>query len=213
MLGDPERMTGTQIESWQRSAGKQLLARVGVAAGDVVLDFGCREGNYAEVAARIVGPTGIVYALDKDRQTLDELIRRTRAKDLDNIVRLDTSGNVPIPLPDASVDAALLYDVLHLIGWSGQSDKTVRRSTAADRRGILGELFRISRPMGVISVYCPHLATHTDVHTEQDIAEELEGEGFGLRDDFHAELVHDGRPARGHVMNFLKPDGMSRRAC
>lgn len=211
--GEPRRMMKAKIASWQRNAGKRLLERVGVAAGKVVLDFGCREGNYAKIAAQIVGPTGMVYALDKNHQILDDLMRSVREKGLGNIVRLDTSGNVLLPLRDASVDVVLLYDVLHLIGWSGESGKTIRCSATSDRRAVLKELFRISKLTGVISIYCPHLATHTDVDSEQDIAKELESEGFDLRDSFYAMLVHDGNLVQGHIMNFMSRAGTNRKPC
>lgn len=212
--GEPGRMTKAKIASWQKNAGKRLLERVGVAPGKVVLDFGCGEGNYAKIVAQIAGPTGTVYALDKNQQVVDELMRTARDGGLGNMARLDTSGDMPLPLPDASVDVVLLYDVLHLIGWSsGESGKTIRRSAASDRRAVLKELFRISKPAGVISIYCPHLPTHTDVDSEQDIVAELEGEGFDLRDDFDAELIHDSSLVRGHVMNFVKGAGGNRRAC
>ncbi len=206
-------MTKAEIASWQGNEGKQLLERVGVADGKVVLDFGCREGNYARIAAQIVGPTGMVYAMDKDRGILDALIRSVREDGLGNMVRVDTPGNVPLPLRDASVDVVLLYDVLHLIGWSSESGKTIRRSTASDRRAVLKELLRISKAEGIISIYCPHLATHTDVDSEQDIAEELEGEGFALRDRFYATLLHDSNLVRGHIMNFTNRAGANRRPC
>jgi len=206
-------MTKAEIASWQENEGKRLLERVGVAEGKVVLDFGCREGNYAKIAARIVGPTGMVYAMDKDRRILDELIRNARENGLANLARVDTSGSVPLPLRDASVDVVLLYDVLHLIGWSSGSGKTIRRSTASDRRAVLKELFRISGPDGVISIYCPHLATHTDVDSEQDVAEEFEGEGFALRDGFYETLLHDSNLVRGHIMNFVNRAGEARRPC
>jgi len=206
-------MTEAKIASWQKNAGKRLLERAGVTVGKVVLDFGCGKGNYANIAAQIVGSTGVIYAMDKNHQVLDDLMRNAKGKDLPNIVRLDTSGDMPLALRDGSVDVVFLYDVVHLIGRSGQSGKKIRRSTASDRRAAFKELFRILKPAGVISIYCPHLTTHTDVQSEQDIAKELEDEGFDLRDGFYAELVHDGSLVRGHVMNFMKPVGTNRKAC
>ena len=213
LKGNEIAMTEAEVASWQRNAGKRLLECVGVTAGKVVLDFGCGEGNYTKIVARIVTLTGMVYALDKNQEVLDKLIRSAREKGLDNVVRLDTSGNMPLPLRDVSVDVVLLYDVLHLIGWSGgESGETVRRGTTSDRRAVMKELFRISRPAGVVSIYCPHLVTHTDVESEQDIATELKDEGFDLRDDFYAELIHDGSLVRGHIVNFIKRARMNRRA-
>lgn len=198
-------MTEAEVASWQRTTGKRLLERVGVTAGQAVLDFGCGEGHYTRILASIMQPTGVVYALDKNQAVLDKLIRSVRAKGLVNVLCLNTSANMPLPLRNLSVDVVLLYDVLHLIGWSGgPSGETVRRSTTSDRRAVMKELFRISRPAGVVSVYCPHLVTHTDVDSEQDITRELKEAGFDQRDDFYTGLVHDNSLVRGHIVNFIK---------
>jgi len=201
-------MTDAQIAIWRENQGKRLLQRVGVTAGKVVLDFGCREGNYTLTAAPIVGPTGRVYALDKRSEVLDELMAVVKRNGYDNVVRVDTSGEMPLPLPDGSVDVALIYDVLHLIGWMEESGKTTRRSTATDRRGFFRELLRVLRPGGVLSAYCTHLTTHTDVQTAQDIAAELKGERFDSRDAFDADMIHDSQAVVGGVMNFIKPAGV-----
>jgi hypothetical protein len=111
------------------------------------------------------------------------------------------------------VDTVLLYDVLHLIGWSNESGKTIRRSSVADRRAVLEELRRMARAAGVISTYCPHLQTHTDVNSERDITEEFEAAGFFVRDDFHATVIHDGSLVRGHIVNFTHRADRDRSAC
>ena len=175
MAGKVRGMTKAEMASWQRNGGRLLLERAGVAEGKVVLGFGCGAGNYTQIAARIVGPTGTVYALDKNHQVLNELMCSARENGLGNIVRSDTSGSVPLALRDASLDVVLMYDVLHLIGWSEESGETIRRNTVSDRRAVWEELSRVSQPAGIISIYYPHLATHTDVHSEQGIVNELEG--------------------------------------
>jgi ubiquinone/menaquinone biosynthesis C-methylase UbiE len=178
---------------------------VGATVGQTVLDFGCREGNYAEIAAQIVGPGGGIYALDKNCEPLGTLTSRVTEKRIRNVVPVCTSPEVSLPLVDASVDLVLLYDVIHLIGRSdGQAGQTEKPSTAAARRVLLRELFRVLRARGTVSVYCPHLTTHTDVKSEQDIARELKGEGFVPTNDFHTHLVHDATLVSGHIMNFTK---------
>lgn len=191
---------------WQKNDGRRFLERVGVCEGKTVLDFGCREGIYARMAARIAGPGGKVFALDKDRHSLDELNRLAENEHLNNLIPVLTSGNIPIPLRDASVDIVLLYDVLHLIGWmEGETGETIRRSTSSERRAMLGEVFRVSRPSAIVSVFCPHLETHTDVESEQEIVKELLDEGFEPRGNFHASLIHDGSLEEAHIINFTKP--------
>jgi len=196
-------MTPAQTEAWQRNGGMRLLSRVGLRPGHVVLDFGCRYGNYAGAAAMAVGPSGKVHGLDKDPEALKELTRRMAAMGLGNVVAVETSGGLPLPLEADSADVVLLYDVVHLIGWSNGSKMPRRRSTAADRKALFTEVLRVLKPAGILSVYCPHLSSHTDVESEQGIADEIEAVGFRPRDAFEADLLHDDQRTRGRVVNFL----------
>lgn len=189
---------------------ERLLERVGIRAGKTVLDFGCREGIYARMAARILGTNGRVYALDRDRKVLEELNRLARKEGLPNLVPILTSGNMPLPLRDASMDVVLLYDVLHLIGWiGGESGETLRRSRVHERRDVLLEVFRVSRPSATVSVYCPHLKTHTDVESEEEIVSEFADSGFEPFNHFQTRLIHDGILVGGHILNFTRPGNVS----
>ena len=78
-----------------------------------MLDFGCGYGIYTIPAAKIVGEQGRVYALDKDKDALDDLMRKAESAGLRNIERMETSGKLEIELPDDTVDVVLLFDVFH----------------------------------------------------------------------------------------------------
>lgn len=198
--------------AWQEHGALCFLRKVGLRAGQVVLDFGCGQGNYTKPAARIVGARGKVYALDKKPSALDALMQSATEDGLTNIRRLDTAGAMSLPLDDTSVDVVLLYDVLHLVGPRGPSEKA-NHSMVADRRGLLKEVRRVLKPAGLVSAHCPHLATHTDVESEKDIAEEFITEGFTVEKSFRIELRHNNSIVRGRVMNFTKPAGTNRKAC
>ncbi|GAH52326.1 unnamed protein product, partial [marine sediment metagenome] len=43
---------------------KNILAEVDIKPGFYILDYGCGPGSYTIVAARLVGESGQVYALD-----------------------------------------------------------------------------------------------------------------------------------------------------
>jgi len=90
------------------SQALEVLRAIGITSGQTVLDFGCGHGTYSIQVARLVGEQGKVYALDKDRQSLDELLQNARGENLANVERLDTSGELEINLADESVNVVLL---------------------------------------------------------------------------------------------------------
>lgn len=114
---------------------ERVLDGAGIAAGDVVLDFGCGPGRYTIPIARRVGPSGRVFALDLHPLALRYVNKAAKRAGVDNIEELLSDG-LPVPLPDASVDVVLLYDTLHDVG---------------DAPRVLHELHRVLRPGGLLS--------------------------------------------------------------
>jgi ubiquinone/menaquinone biosynthesis C-methylase UbiE len=96
------------LKKWFEKQGEDVLRRVDIKEGQTVLDFGCGSGNYTIPIAKIVGTKGTVYALEKNRYSLNELMQRARTEGFTNIKRIDTSGEVKLYLDDESVDAVLL---------------------------------------------------------------------------------------------------------
>jgi SAM-dependent methyltransferase len=102
--------------------------------GATVLDLGCGAGLDSLIAAHRVGPTGKVFGVDFSESMLNRArhavteyaIRNTEFK------RGDAEG---IPLPDASVDVALVNGLFNL---------------NPAREQIFRELARVVRPGGVV---------------------------------------------------------------
>lgn len=203
-MSDVKIHTNTDLAAWMQEGGEQFLQAVGVAPGMRVLDFGCRRGTYALPAARLVGPEGCVYAVDRQSEVLAEVEQQAAEAGLANLRCIDTGGDVRVPLAAASVDVVLLYDVIHLIGWSENSAGAVQGSTAADRRGLLIELARVARPGALLSLYTQHLDTHTDVTSESEIVDEIVACGFRVVGAWSGTLMHDDQAIAGHVVNFAR---------
>ena len=165
----------------------EILQKTGIKRGKTVLDFGCGSGTYTIPAAKIVGEEGKVYALDKDKKTLDELMQKAESAGLRNIKRIDTSGELKIPLKDESVDIVLLYDVFHSYYFS-QVD---------ERRKLLEEVYSISKRDAIISVWPKHM--------ESEAKEEIENANFYLEREYSGMLIHDNEDIeKGKVLNFRK---------
>jgi precorrin-6B methylase 2 len=54
------------------SQSLDMLQQIGIRSGQTVLDFGCGLGIYTIPVAKIVGEQGRVYALDKDKEAVDQ---------------------------------------------------------------------------------------------------------------------------------------------
>lgn len=173
----------------------EMLQQIGIRSGQTVLDFGCGCGTYTIPAAKIVGEQGRVYALDKDKEALDELTRRAKSAGLKNITRIKTSWKLGIGLADDSVDAVLLFDVFHSF-YFPQAD---------DRSNLLGEIYRIMKPSAFISVWPKHM--------ESEAKDEIQSNNFCLESEYSGTLIHDNKDReRGQILNFKKKwqNGMER---
>jgi ubiquinone/menaquinone biosynthesis C-methylase UbiE len=165
----------------------EIMRRIGIKNGQTVLDFGCGSGTYTIPVAKIVGKKGKVYALDKDKNALDNLMKRAELGRLKNIGRMATSGELRIELPDESVDITLLFDVFH----------RYYVPQISDRKRLLDEIYRITKTEGFVSVWPKHMET--------EVRGEIEAANFYLEDEFLGTLIHDNKDIEtGKVINFRK---------
>lgn len=186
-----------EIRSWLENKGLEFLKKIGIKSGQTVLDFGCGKGNYTLPAAKIVEKEGIVYALDKNSETLVQLGERAKKEGLTNIKRINTSGKIDTGLRNDSIDAVLLYDIIHLVGKDDSS-------TLKDRKKLYKEAHRLIKPSGMLSVYPTHLKTHTDVGSIEEIRKEILDFSFEFEKEFLEILVHDDIFIDGKILNFRK---------
>lgn len=186
-----------EIRSWLENKGLEFLKKIGIKSGQTVLDFGCGKGNYTLPAAKIVEKEGIVYALDKNSETLVQLGERAKKEGLTNIKRINTSGKIDTGLRNDSIDAVLLYDIIHLVGKDDSS-------TLKDRKKLYKEAHRLIKPSGMLSVYPTHLKTHTDVGSVEEIRREIIDFSFEFEKEFLEILVHDDIFIDGKILNFRK---------
>jgi len=165
----------------------EIMQRIGIKKGHTVLDFGCGSGTYTIPVAKMVGKKGKVYALDKDKNALDNLMKKAELGRLKNVRRMATSGELRIELPDESVDIILLFDVFH----------RYYVPQISDRKRLLDEIYRITKTEGFVSVWPKHMET--------EVRGEIEAANFYLEDEFLGTLIHDNKDIEiGKVINFRK---------
>lgn len=101
-------LEGPDRAEWQNP--DDIMDALGIADGAVVADIGAGAGWFTIRLARRVGPNGLVYAQDVQRQMLDAIRRRVAREGLDNVqARLGSGSNPNLPL--AALDAVLVVDV------------------------------------------------------------------------------------------------------
>jgi ubiquinone/menaquinone biosynthesis C-methylase UbiE len=123
-------------ERRQRQPPEALLEAIGVTPGLRLADVGCGPGFYALPAARLVGPSGSVHALDVQEPMLTRVRERVAAEGLGN-VHPALSQESQLPLQDGAVDLVLVANVLH---------------EAADRVAFLREVRRVLAPGGRVTI-------------------------------------------------------------
>jgi SAM-dependent methyltransferase len=136
----------------------ETLGLFGLTAGMTVLDLGCGTGLFAEEAARMVGPTGRVHAVDIQAPMLDAARARIAAAGFSDRVLFHHAGAYALPLENLSVDVALLVALL---------------GEVPDRLHALLEVYRVLKPGGRLAVgeELPHPA-YVGPRTLRSLAEE-----------------------------------------
>jgi len=173
---------------WLDRMGEIFLIDIGIEQNHHVIDFGCGIGNYTIPAAKVVGEKGRVYAVDKNKESLYKLMQRSEKMELKNIEIIDVSERIKMSFQDKSIDAVLLYDVIHLVD---------------NRRKLLTEMHQILKTNALISIYPKHHQEHMNMELD-DVREEIKSAGFGFERMLYKILIHDNHLEQGYVLNFRK---------
>lgn len=142
----PETLPGEmEFREWLVDNADRVLRKVGLRAGQTILDFGCGPGIFTIPAAEIAGENGAVIAFDIRLQPLERVQENAREAGLSNIrIVLAESPDLSTGLPDESIDVILVFDILH---------------TIIDKKGLFHELYRVLKTHGFLSIFPMHLGT------------------------------------------------------
>lgn len=107
-----------------------------IRPGQKVLDIGSGSGTDALIAAKLVGASGKVWALDMTSAMRAKLEQTVSDNNIGNVETLDADAEA-IPLPDNCVDVVTSNGVLNLV---------------ADKRRAIAEIFRVLKPGGQVQI-------------------------------------------------------------
>jgi predicted methyltransferase len=103
----PDRDRKLQIE--------RVMDVLGIKAGSAVADIGAGSGWFTVRAARRVGESGLVYAVEINKDYIEHIEERAAREKLPNIRTILGREDDPL-LPERSVDAVLILKTYHEIG-------------------------------------------------------------------------------------------------
>jgi len=114
----------------------KVLNAAGLKSGQRVFEVGCGPGFFTIPAAKIVGETGSIFALDVNPLAVEHVRQKIETEGVTNAqVLLVNAGETT--LPDQSFDLAFLFGLARPIG---------------DMDKIWSELYRLLKPEGTLSV-------------------------------------------------------------
>jgi uncharacterized protein len=117
-------------------ANRKVLERVGIQRGEQVLELGPGPGVFTVPAARDAGAEGKVISIDIQEKMIRQVRRRVEEAGVTN-VETHVAGAYALPLQAGSMDRAFVIAVLAEI---------------EDQPRALGELYRVLKPGGVLSI-------------------------------------------------------------
>jgi ubiquinone/menaquinone biosynthesis C-methylase UbiE len=157
-----------------------ILNRLEVKPGMQILDVGCGPGRLAIPAARRVGPSGQVTALDVQAEMLRRAREKAVANQCDNIRFIHAAIGAGA-LPAGVFDRAILVTVL---------------GEVLNKDEALAEIFATLKPGGILSITevlpDPHYQTYGAVNKLTTRAGFVAGEKW--------------RRSLGYTAHFIKPD-------
>jgi len=200
----------------QRRQPEQLLAFYGVRPGMRVLDLGAGGGYNTELLARVVGPSGVVYA-QNSRYLLENIVKgrfdeRLKKPAMRNVVPLVREFDDPVPPEARNLDLVTFNFVYHDTAWMG-----------VDRIKMNRAVFAALKPGGIYIVADHSGRTGTGVSEaktlhrieESVVRREVEAAGFRpvaeagfLRnpdDPRNAPVFKPKVPNDEFVLKFVKP--------
>ena len=107
-----------------------IFKKIALAPGMRVADLGCgRTGHFVFPASRVVGETGIVYAVEIIKDILESIKSRVRSEGYHNVQTIwsDIERVGKTPIPPETLDSCFLVNVLFMLRDKGAALAEAKR--------------------------------------------------------------------------------------
>jgi len=163
----------------------RVAHELGLVHGMRVADFGAGSGSYALALAEAVGKTGVLYAVDVQKDLLARIKSEAHRKHLSNIEIIwgDLENSHGSKIADRTVDLVLASNILFQL---------------PDKHALLSEAYRILKPSGRLALIdwndsYNHMGPHPDSIVSLEKAREIvQACGFTELRTFEAGAHHWG---------------------
>lgn len=211
----PERSDADRVID-QRRQPEKFLAFYGVRTGMHVLDLGAGGGYNAELLARVVGPSGVVYA-QNSRYLLENIVKgrfdeRLKRPALRNVVPLVREFDDPVPPEARNLDLVTFNFVYHDTVWMGVDRIKMNRAVFAALKP--GGIYIVADHSGRVGTGVSEAKTLHRIE-ESVVRREVEAAGFRLvaeagflrnpDDPRNAPVFKPKVPNDEFVLKFVKP--------
>ena len=178
------------LDEWINEIGQDFFKKnLGIKSGQKILDFGCGWGSNAIAISKIVVPNGYVYAFEKDRDSINKMLRIADESSKKYLKVIIGKEKIKTPIPDSELDIALLYDVIHDSYFN-----------SLERKILFMEMSRVVKREGMLSVF-PHHISSGEIEI---IKKELYDAGFKYSNKITSTIIHDSTLILDSVYNFSK---------
>jgi ubiquinone/menaquinone biosynthesis C-methylase UbiE len=127
----------------------EVVAQTGLMMSQVVADFGCGNGFYVLPAAQMVGPTGMVIAVDVQTAKLTATLSIANQFGYKNVRVIQANLGKPLlDIPMNSCDLVIIGNILHQTDHKEELIKNVYRILKSPGRVVAVEWKRTATPFG-----------------------------------------------------------------
>ncbi len=157
---------------------RDVLAAHGVGRGHTIVDYGCGPGYLTLAAAELAGPSGKVFAVDKEPRMVALVKERCADAGLSNVEAV-WNGGADSPVPDSAADFVLCFLVLHY------------PETRDGREAIARDIARLLKPGGeAIIVQWKAEERRTSGITYESLAGIMETVGLAVEGPYPVSDAH-----------------------